>query len=282
MRLAFTSDIHIDLNGAAVLAALVERTRVVAPDVLVVAGDIATGAVTYLDTLLQLRAVVPHLLVVAGNHDVWSAPEAVSKGLDAWKRLDSLLPALCAEAGAQLLDAGPVVIEGVGFAGTLGWYDLTTREALLDAPIEAYRAGQWQGLRWTDHQYAVWLAPDGRRMEMEEVAAALRDRLRAHLSQLEARRIVVATHTLPFEAQIHRKAHPGWRFANAFMGSLPLGDLIRSDPRVVLAIAGHTHHGSDLRFGGLRAVVSPLGYRREWRGETPEKAVEHALRVLDV
>ncbi len=282
MRLAFTSDIHIDLNGAPVLDALVERVRAVAPDVLIVAGDIATGPTTYLDTLLRLRSVAPRLLVVAGNHDVWSTPEAVAQGLDAWKRLDVLLPALCAEAGATLLDASPVVVDGVGFAGTLGWYDLTTREALLDAPMEAYRTGEWQGLRWTDHRYAVWSAPDGGRMAMEEVARILRERLRAHLAGLDARRVVVATHTLPFEAQIQRKSHPGWRFANAFMGTLPLGDLIRSDPRVFLCISGHTHHGSDLRFGGLRAVVSPLGYSREWKGSTPQKAVEHALRVLDV
>ncbi len=282
MRLAYTSDVHVDTNGPAVTEALVARARALAPDVLVLAGDLASGPTTWLDTLLRLRPCAGELLVVAGNHDVWGAPEAVAKGLDAWKRLDHLLPALCAEAGVRMLDAGPVEIGGIGFAGTLGWYDLSTREGLLDAPMEAYRKGEWEGLRWTDHQYAVWLAPDGRRMEMEEVAAILRERLRAHLAALRARRVVVVTHTLPFEGQIHRKAHPGWRFANAFMGSLPLGDLIRSDSRVFLTISGHTHHGSDLRLGGLRAVVSPLGYRREWKGTTPEEAVEAAMKVIDI
>src|SRR4051812_36698721 len=98
MRLLFTSDIHIDLNGPAVLDALVRRVREQAPDVLIIAGDIATGAATYLRTLLALRAVSPRLLVVAGNHDVWTAPEALAKGVDSWARLDKLLPALCAEA----------------------------------------------------------------------------------------------------------------------------------------------------------------------------------------
>lgn len=281
MRLAFTSDIHTDLNGPNVLDALATRVRAIAPDVLIIAGDIATGATTYLKTLLALKAVAPRLLVVAGNHDVWTAPEALAKGIDSWARLDKLLPALCKEVGAELLDAGPVEIDGIGFAGSLGWYDLTTREHVLDAPMEAYRTGVWGGLRWTDHTYAIWNGPNGP-MAMEEVAAILRERLAAHMAQLTTRRVVVVTHTLPFTEQIHRKEHPGWRFVNAFMGSLPLGELIRSDPRVVLAVAGHTHLASDVRIGRLRAVVTPLGYSKEWRGSTPEAAVAAAVKVIDL
>lgn len=281
MRIACTSDIHIDLNGPVVLDALVARARELAPDVLIVAGDIATGAATYLKTLLALRAVVPRLLVVAGNHDVWTAPEALAKGIDSWARLDRLLPAICREAAVDYLDAGPIEIDGIGFAGSLGWYDLTTREHVLDAPMEAYRTGTWGGLRWTDHTYAIWKGPDGP-MSMEDVAAALRARLAEHLAALQTRRIVVVTHTLPFADQIHRKEHPGWRFVNAFMGSLPLGDVIRADPRVVLALAGHTHLRSDLRIGRFRALVTPLGYKREWAGATPEAAVAAALRVVEV
>jgi len=282
MRVACTSDIHIDLNGPAVLDALVARVRAVAPDVLIIGGDIATGAATYLQTLLALKEVSPRLLIVAGNHDVWNAPEAIAKGLDSWARLDKLLPALCAEAGAELLDAGPVEIDGIGFAGSLGWYDLTTREHILDAPMEAYREGVWGGLRWTDHTYAVWKDPNGAAMAMEDVARVLRERLQAHMKALTTRRVVVVTHTLPFIEQIHRKEHPGWRFVNAFMGSLPLGDVIRADPRVVLAIAGHTHLGSDLRIGRFRALVTPLGYNKEWKGSTPGAAVANALKVIEL
>jgi len=282
MRLAFTSDIHIDINGPNVLEALVARVRDVRPDVLLVAGDIATGAPTLLATLLALKAEVPHLLLTAGNHDVWSGKQALAKGIDAWAWLDKLLPALAAEAGAVLLDAGPVRIGDLGFAGSLGWYDLSTREHTLDAPEEAYRTGRWGGLRWNDFEYAVWNGPNGQAMEYPDVAAVLRERLGAHMAALDAPRLVVATHVLAFEEQIQRRAHPGWRFVNAFMGSFALGRLVRSDPRVVLHVAGHTHHGSDHRFGSLRSVVSPLGYRGEWKGGTPAEAVRRALTVLEL
>jgi hypothetical protein len=51
---------------------------------------------------------------------------------------------------------------------------------------------------------------------------------------------------------------------------------------VVLAVAGHTHLASDVRIGRLRAVVTPLGYSKEWRGSTPEAAVAAAVKVIDL
>ena len=156
MRLAFTSDIHIDKNGDAALDALVTRTREIAPDALLISGDIATSPVVWLKTLLALRTAAPVLIVVAGNHDVWTTREAAEKGLDSWARLDVVLPALCKEAGAILLDSGPTVVGDVGIAGSLGWYDLSTREHVLDVPMECYRTGKWGGLRWMDHEFSHW------------------------------------------------------------------------------------------------------------------------------
>jgi hypothetical protein len=282
MRLAFTSDIHVDINGEAVLDALAVHVARVLPDVLVLAGDVATELGLYTRCLRRVREGAGRVLVVAGNHDLWLTPAERADGLDSAERLRRLLPAACAEAGADLLDSGPVEIDGVGFVGTCGWYDLTTREPDLPAPMEAYRSGRWAGVRMNDPLNVSFPGPDGRPLAMEDVARTMRERLRDHLRACRARRIVAVTHTLPFVEQIVRKPYDGWRFANAFMGSLPLGDVLRNDPRVVLAIAGHTHHGSDLRFGRLRAVVSPLGYPREWKAPRVEDAVERALTVVEL
>jgi hypothetical protein len=66
------------------------------------------------------------------------------------------------------------------------------------------------------------------------------------------------------------------------MGSLRMGELLARDPRIELAIAGHTHIHSDQRIGKLRALVSPLGYAKEWRAPDVAGAVEKALAVVDL
>lgn len=119
-------------------------------------------------------------------------------------------------------------------------------------------------------------------MEAEEVAERLRRKMEEQLRRCGAERLVVATHTLPFAEQVHRRDHPGWRFINAFMGSYAMGQTILADPRVKLAIAGHTHLGSDLQFGGMRAMVSPLGYRREWQGMETEDAVKRSMKLVEI
>ncbi len=282
MRLAITSDIHIDLNGDVVLEALCARVRAVKPDVLIVAGDIATGAQTYLATLLALKACAPELLVVAGNHDVWTSPKAKAAGVDSWTWLDKLLPALCVEAGAHLLDAGPVELGGIGFAGSLGWFDLTMREHTLDVPFESYRTGRFGGVMWNDMRFAHFDDGDGRGLISEAIAERLRARLSGHLRELKATRVVAVTHMLAWDRQVARRDRPGWSFVNAFMGSLKMGELLEADKRIELAVAGHTHIASDHRIGRIRALVTPLGYAREWRAPDVTGAVERALAVVDL
>jgi predicted MPP superfamily phosphohydrolase len=281
MRLAITSDIHTDINGPEVLSALVSRVKMLAPEVLVVAGDVATDPVIWAETMVALKEVAPRVVVVAGNHDIWTSPQAVEKGVDSWAKLDTLLPALAKELQIDLLDAGPVVIGNVGFVGTMGWYDLSTREHLLDVPESVYREGIMGGMRWMDHVRAVWL-DKGRKQELEEVAGILLNRLDQQFKEIQAAKLVAITHVLAFAGQIHTKDHPGWKFVNAFIGSLALGERIRKDPRVVLAIAGHTHLHSDLRIGHFRALVTPLGYKREWLGASPEAAVARSLKLVEV
>lgn len=282
MRIVVTSDIHIDKNGQETLEALAQFVTEATADVLVVAGDVATSPTTFLHTLLTLRPCAREVVLVAGNHDVWSPPQLVASGQHAWWRLDTLLPALCAEAGVQDLDVAPWRCGDVEFVGTLGWYDLSMRDASLGAPDEAYRTGEFAGMKWMDHVYAVFPDAEGAPMSIQAVAARLAERLRAQLAASTADRIVAVTHMVAFPEQLHHKPFAGWRFAQAFIGHRALGEAMRADARVELAIAGHTHMRSDLQLGTLRAVCAPLGYRSEWRGLSPTEAVAASVRVIDL
>ncbi len=282
MRLAITSDIHVDMAGPAVTDALCDTLRRLSPDVAIVAGDVATPIPLWRETMEALRACVPRLVVVAGNHDVWRTPEEAEADVGSWDKLDRRLPDAARAVGVDLLDAGSVEIDGVGFVGTMGWFDYSTRDPLLDADLEAYRTGRWRGLRWNDHRHAAWRDETGAPQPDGVVAGILRERLRTQLRASRARRVVAVTHVLPFADQVLQRPLEGWQYANAFMGCLGLGEVLRGESRAVLAVAGHTHRASDLRFGRLRARVSPLGHAREWRGDTPAEAVANAVSVLDV
>jgi hypothetical protein len=265
----------------------VSTIRALAPDVLIVAGDIATGPTSFLQTALALRPCAAHVLFLAGNHDVWSHPEAVAMGVDAWAKLDRLIPALCKEAGVHYLESSPVVIDGVGFVGTLGWYDHSMRDTSLDAPEEAYVTGRWAGMQWMDPIYAVFRDETGGRLAPEAVAAILRERLVQQLTTINADKLVACTHHVQFASQLLRRASPGWQFCQSFIGHAALGAAILGDPRVVLSVCGHTHHGSDqilARPEGppLRAVVSPLGYLGEWGGEPTERIVPRRVALAEV
>jgi hypothetical protein len=128
-----------------------------------------------------------------------------------------------------------------------------------------------------DHHYCRWPDADGRPMSPGEVCTRLRERLAGHLVEAGPR-VVAVTHTLPFSAQLVRRPSPTWQFAQAFMGSAALGEMLLADRRIELVISGHTHRPSDQRVGHLRAVVSPLGYRREWPAGGEQHAVREALR----
>ncbi len=281
MRIAVTSDIHVDKNGPRALEALAARVRALEPDVLVLAGDVATPLTTLLEALLALRPCAREMVFVAGNHDVWSHPLAQAQGVDAWTRLDRLLPALCLEAGVHDLDASPVVIDGVGFVGTLGWWDLSMRDEALGAPASAYVTGEFGGLRWMDHVFARFRR-EGEDVPYAVVAAELRERLRGQLRAVNADRVVGVTHMVQFDSQLVHKSHPGWRFCQGFIGHRALGDILAADERVVLSVCGHTHSPSDQQIGRLRAVCSPLGYRSEWLGRPDVEAVERAVALVEI
>ena len=49
-----------------------------------------------------------------------------------------------------------------------------------------------------------------------------------------------------------------------------------------LAMTNHAKAFNALGDPTRRAIVSPLGYNREWKGSTPTQAVAHALKMVEV
>ncbi|HEY2744921.1 MAG TPA: metallophosphoesterase [Polyangia bacterium] len=265
MRLALTSDLHVE-HHPEVVPLIAERVRALAPDVLIVAGDVSSKLDTLEATLAALRGAAPELVFVAGNHDLWTLPGAPSSRA----RYEREIPAACARAGAHAIGSTPIEIGGVVFCGVTGWYDYSLRNRDLDATFTRadYERGAWGRLRWNDTARVVWPDDDGHELAAPAICAAQVAALEAQLADAGTRPTVVVTHHLPFAGLVTSKGEPPWDFINGFMGSDRLGEAIRGAANVRAAVCGHTHFRKRLdvdgRGGRFSAETSPIGYPREY------------------
>lgn len=284
--MALTSDLHVD-HHPDVVPLVGERVRALRPDVLVVAGDVSSRLPTLEAALAALRTSAPRLVFVAGNHDLWTLPGAPSSR----QRYERDIPAACARAGADVVGAAPIEIDGVVFVGVTGWYDYTLRNRELDATFSRadYERGAWGRLRWNDTARIVWPDDDGRELDAPAICAAQIALLEAQLAAAGARPTVVVTHHLPFAGLVTSKGEPPWDFINGFMGSSRLGEAMLRARNVRAGVCGHTHFRRRVEVegaGGRFSVeTSPVGYPREYArmgGLTLAERVADRVKLIDL
>ena len=274
MKLIVTADLHYD-NPRSRQAALDVAARIAdeAPDVLVLAGDTAGADLgVFAEALRLFEPVRARKLLVPGNHCLWTRPGEGS--LDRYRRV---LPEVCGQAGFTVLDHEPVVIDGVGLAGSIGWYDYRFADAALGIPLEFYRAkvspgaaaylGGYEdllavheaaltpalrslGMRWMDGQHVRLPIDD------EAFVAQLADRLAAQLDELCRRvdRIAVFMHHLPFAELVPSGRPSRLAFAAAYMGSPRLGQVLLDCPALRTVYCGHSHWPARCRVGHVEAI----------------------------
>src|SRR4051812_36288412 len=100
MRLAITADLHWGMSpkGDAATRALIEQVAALAPDALVLAGDIGEGK-QFAPCLQLFRELPCAKLLVPGNHDLWTRdPSPTSLEL-----YDDKLPQTARDQGFQYL-----------------------------------------------------------------------------------------------------------------------------------------------------------------------------------
>ena len=286
MRLALTSDLHVEHHPEVVplVAARVEALR---PDVLIVAGDVSSKLESLEAALAALGKAAPHLVFVAGNHDLWTLPGAPTSR----QRYERDIPAACARAGARAVGGEPFVIDGVVFCGVTGWYDYSLRNRELDATFTRadYERGAWGRLRWNDTARVVWPGEDGTELDAPAICAAHVASLEAQLAEAGARPTVVVTHHLPFAGLVTSKGEPPWDFINGFMGSERLGEAMLRAGNVRAGVCGHTHFRKrvdvDGRGGRFTVETSPVGYPREYArmaGLTLAERVADRVTAIDL
>ncbi|MCX7021051.1 MAG: metallophosphoesterase [bacterium] len=289
MRVAFTSDIHADNSESArrVPRLLGDRLRALSPDVFVLLGDLAGHLEVLEESFAEIGELPFPKLFVAGNHDVWVPLNWQSRGETSYDRLDRLLPEICARHGWGYLDGGPLRVGDVGFVGGVGWYDYSLRNRARDGEIsmDVYRRKFFRRWRWGDAVYALFTDGEGERLSDEEVCRLLEGRLSKHLAEVarwDVRAVVGCSHHMPYDV-IRPPGRLPWDFFLAYAGSARFGRLFDTELRLAAVLFGHVH----LKFSretpaGRPLVTSCLGYARHWSDPDPEKALDAALRIIEI
>lgn len=288
MRLAYTSDIHVDAGAgnAALLPYLAARTTALAPDAFVLAGDVAETLAGVAGALAAFAALRCPKFYLPGNHDLFveGAPAPGATSRDKYERL---LPAVAAAAGFQYLGLDPHRVGDVVFCGVTGWYDYTFRDPTLAAVVSQshYDGGRWRDIRAFDRGHVFWprdaataartsaaathaaqpASAAGVWASDRELEAWMRARLAAQLERVQppARSIVAVVHVLPFAELVRRGAFGPVAFHDAWLGSAALGECLRRVPELRLVVCGHQHHIADVDIAGIRVVARPVGTLRD-------------------
>jgi len=302
MRIAFTSDVHCDVTEAngLIVPYLVEEIKTRRSDVFIIAGDVANSLSELDECLGKFSELSCAKLFAPGNHDLWvDSKNAVKKRKeDSWWRYRIGLPAVCERNGFHYLPGHPKAIDGIGFAGSVGWYDYSLRDPALDGVFgdDDYARGWFQhptyvqGI-WNDVRLCYWLKhPDSPNWKIRSFQHTTREVFQIIFAQLmedtswlasrtEAQ--VVGLHTNPFPNCIERKQPPDP--FDAYEGSDKLGEALShlSTQMDVRCICGHRHKPLDVTTSGVRVLRSPVGYLHGFDGDLRAQAAA-AIGVFDI
>lgn len=284
VRIAYTSDLHVDYSSENrdLVAGLAEAAAMSNPDVLIIGGDIAASPTDFgwaLGCFAELKCCK---LVVAGNHDIWIESKAdILNSKDSGAKYRQILPQIANDNDFGFLHNDAIVIDGIGFAGCMGWFDYSFRNRKLDdtTPLEKYRVGKWQSpssgknFLWNDMQNVWWLKDLSAKisgftrsdlcLSDDEIANLMAKSLSQQFDQLAekaVRQIVVVTHFVPNRGLLEYRDSIPHDYFNAYHGSVEIERVIRSNSEVSQVFFGHSHVAKDVTIDGIRYVSRPVGY----------------------
>ncbi len=292
MRLAYTGDLHVDISQKNwnLVPILADFIKIIDPDVLIICGDISPR-LEQVEQALEYFADLPCAkLFVPGNHDVWVPDDELrATGRDSFEKYFYLLPRVCHNQGFTPIWMEPAVHDGVGFAGSIGWYDYTFGSGLFRFTEDEYSAKILKDSIFNDRRFARWLdvcsvfEESDRFVSDGEVARQFNQKLGQDINMLCAnqsvREVVVVTHHPAFRELVTFKGDPIWDYFTAFMGSSETGKLMLREVKVSHAICGHLHGRTDTFIGHVRALSACVGYLYQDRRK-PIQVIEDSIGLV--
>jgi len=205
-------------------------------DVLVLAGDIASGSTNTIDVIKHFKNVgFPNIVYVPGNHEYYGTDfdDFNQKMQDKCSRLP----------GVHYLNPGSVFIDGVLFVGATLWTNFG------DNPLSEHAAKTNINDFRVIKNFSVGRARRSYYDHLDHIKRAYEDR--------GDHKVVVVTHFLPARECIA----PRWRgpdLLNDYFAN-NLGEYIATMSDTTWMF-GHTHDATDIVLGDTRVVANPHGY----------------------
>jgi predicted phosphodiesterase len=240
VRALIFSDLHLEFGG--LTKAMVAEMQATNPDVVIAAGDMATGVVG----VIWLARHFPGIPAIypPGNHEFY--------GKRRYRRHIEKMKAKAAELGGSVhvMDNDEVVIDGVRFLGATMWTDFDLY-GTWPLSIRAAQADMNDYNHIQSSQQVMLKAEDTRLYHLES-----RYFLNEALRRPFAGKTVVVTHHAPSEMSSHPR-YRGSPLNPAYASRLePL--MLEWEP--ALWVHGHMHDSSDYEIGATRVIANPRGY----------------------
>jgi len=234
MKIQIMSDLHLEFAKYS--------PPVNDPDVVILAGDIATGSngVTWAKEAFDVPVIY-----VTGNHEYYSYHASMNAIFDGMR-------AEAMGSNVHVLDRDSFEIGGVRFLGTTMWTDL------LDRPF----GGVQCGVLGSDASHISTV--NGELFDdciAQELFLRNRDWLSEQINEHFDGRTVVITHHGPSSRSIHGQ-YAGNPWNSCFVTDLEN----MMGPSVDLWVHGHTHNNFDYDYNRTRVVCNPRGYPAPFGG----------------
>ena len=223
-------------------------------DVLVLAGDIASGSTNTMDVLKFFKAQgYKHVVYVPGNHEYYGTSIA---------DFDAKMIAKCAAVeGIHFLNPGQVEIDGVLFIGAALWTHFADNFFAMKAA----------GRGINDFRIIKDFKPsDAVKLYNHHI-----DYIKNAYENRGNRKVVVVTHFLPARECISPRFQNPADLINDYFAN-NLGNYIANMSDTTWMF-GHTHDATDITLGDTRVVANPHGYYtalNDGIGFDPYKVIE--------
>jgi Icc-related predicted phosphoesterase len=256
MKLQIMSDLHIDYPGGRGIPPLAPSV-----DMVIVAGDTCPGLVQSIEALRRAYPSPTAIVMVAGNHELWSRRLAFEEHFEEGHAAADL-------HDVHLLENETATIHGVRILGATLWTDYELYGAELRET--AMRAAADYML---DHKRIKWSRDPWERFRPAEARALHRQSRMFFEDALQdphaGPSVCVSHHAMTLDAVAPEQQRS---ILSAAYASEMLPMIDRFQPNLV--VTGHTHHSIDIKRGRTRMISNPAGYAGENRYFDPSLVVE--------